>query len=171
MGSECSIQKLYVTSCCSELTCWHACMRAMLSSRDTGWIGSYNSDSYIARFWVRAVNVSNEVITSFVCVNVDLQVILSFNITTSAMCKNPAFGCCINSRANKCLWKQFWGKWLIDKINNFFPYNGYFKGEDTARKLTIATQPQFPRKIADLKQVSSFQKQFWGKFRSDSSIR
>jgi hypothetical protein len=58
------------------------------------------------RFWVRAVNVSDEVITSFVCVIVDLQVILCFNITTPAMCKNPSFRRNYNRRTDKCLWKQ-----------------------------------------------------------------
>jgi hypothetical protein len=31
------------------------------------------------------------------------------------------------------------------------------KGEGTRKKLAIATQPQFPRKIADFKQATGFQ--------------
>lgn len=50
IDSECCVQKLFVTSCCSELTCGYACLRAVLSSTDSGWTGSYNSDSYIAAF-------------------------------------------------------------------------------------------------------------------------
>jgi hypothetical protein len=42
------------------------------------------------------------------------------------------------------------------------PYHGLqlvaqFKGEGTPRKLAIATQPQFPRKIADFKHAIGFQ--------------
>jgi hypothetical protein len=48
-------------------------------------------------------------------------------------------------------------KFTLDEGKKMVEYVSYNKGEGTPRKLATATQPQFPRKVADFKQANGFQ--------------